>query len=53
MREPERSYLLDVGRGKISERECLTRACELERERAELEATSALPEAPAEAQVEE
>jgi hypothetical protein len=41
MREPERSYLLDVRRGKISEQECLTRAGELERELAELEATSA------------
>jgi hypothetical protein len=53
MREPERSYLLDVRRGKISEQECLTQAGELERELAELEATSALPEAPAEARVEE
>ena len=53
MREPERSFLLDVRRGKISEQECLTRAGELEHELAELEATSALPEAPADAQVEE
>lgn len=53
MREPERSYLLDVRRGKVSEQDCLTRAGELERELAELEATSALPEAPAEGQVEE
>jgi len=37
MREPERSYLLDVRRGKIGEQECLTKA-------GELEATSALPE---------
>ena len=36
MREPERSYLLDVRRGKIGEQECLTKA-------GELEATSALP----------
>jgi hypothetical protein len=53
MREPERSYLLDVRRGKITEQECLTRAGELERELADLEATSALPEAPEEARVEE
>jgi hypothetical protein len=53
MREPERSYLLDVRRGKVSEQDCLTRAGELERELAELEATSVLPEAPAERQVEE
>ncbi len=53
MREPERSYLLDVRRGRISEQECLTRAGELERELAELGATSTLPEAPAEARVEE
>ena len=53
MREPERSYLLDVRRGKISEQECLTRAGELERELAELETASALPDAPAEALVEE
>jgi hypothetical protein len=51
MREPERSYLLDVRRGKVSEQECLTRAGELERELAELEARSALPEAPEEARV--
>ena len=38
---------------KISEQECLTRAGELERELAELEATSVLPEPPAEARVEE
>jgi hypothetical protein len=53
MREPERSYLLDVRRGKVSEEECLTKASELERELADLEATSALPEAPEEARVEE
>ena len=53
MRELERSYLLDVRRGRISEQDCLARAGELERELAELEATSALPEAPAEARVEE
>jgi hypothetical protein len=53
MREPERSYLLDVRRGKISGQECLTRAGELERELADLERTSALPEAPEEARVQE
>src|SRR5215467_11363352 len=53
MREPERSYLLDVRRGRISEQECLTRAGELEHELADLETTSALPEAPEEARVEE
>ena len=53
VREPERSYLLDVRRGRISEQEGLNLAGELERELAELEATSALPEAPAEARVEE
>jgi hypothetical protein len=37
MREPDRSYLLDVRRGKISEQDCLTRAGELERELADLE----------------
>jgi uncharacterized protein len=42
-----------VRRGKISERDCLTRAGELERELGDLEATSALPEALAEGQVEE
>jgi hypothetical protein len=42
-----------VRRGKVSEEECLTRAGELERELADLEATSALPEAPEEARVEE
>ncbi len=53
MREPERSYLLDVRRGKLTEPECLTRAGELERELADLETTSPLPEAPEEARVEE
>jgi hypothetical protein len=47
------TILLDVRRGKISEQECLTRAGELERELADLEATSALPEMPGEARVEE
>lgn len=53
MREPERSYLLDVRRGKIGEQECLTRAGELERELADLETTSPLPDAPEEGPVEE
>lgn len=53
MREPERSYLLDVRRGKVNEQECLTRAGELERELGDLETTSPLPEAPDETRVEE
>lgn len=44
---------LNVNAGKITEHECLTRAGELERELADLEMTSALPEAPEEARVEE
>lgn len=39
-------------RGKVGEQECLTRAGELERELTDLETTSPLPEAPAEARVE-
>ena len=53
IREPARSYLLDVRRGKVREQECLTRAGELERELADLETTRPLPEAPEEARVEE
>jgi hypothetical protein len=53
MRDPERSYLLDVRRGKVSEQECLTRAGELERELADLATSSPLPPAPDEARVEE
>ena len=53
MREPARSFLLDVRRGKVSEQDCLTRAGELERELADLETASPLPEAPEEARVEE
>ena len=53
MREPERSCLLDVRRGEVSEQDCLTRAGELERELADLATTSPLPEAPDEARVEE
>jgi hypothetical protein len=53
MREPERSFLLDVRRGKISEQDCLTRAGELEQEPCALETTSPLPESPDETHVEE
>jgi predicted nucleotidyltransferase len=52
MREPERSFLLDVRRGKVSERECFEKAEELERRLVELENTSALPESPDESRVE-
>ena len=53
MREPERSYLLDVRRGKVSEADCLARAGELESELAGLATTSALPDAPDERRVED
>lgn len=53
MREPARSFLLDVRRGKVSERECLTRAGELEQELTDLAITSPLPDAPEETRVEE
>ncbi len=46
MREPARSFLLDVRRGKVSEQECLTRAGELEQELSDLAAISPLPEEP-------
>ena len=46
MREPARSFLLDVRTGKVSEQECLTRAGILERELEDLAATSPLPEEP-------
>ena len=52
MREPARSYLLDVRRGKVSEQECLTRAGELEQELTDLATTSPLPEEPEEIRVE-
>ena len=52
MREPERSYLLDVRRGKVSEQACLARAIELERELTGLADTSPLPAAPDDARVE-
>ena len=53
MREPERSFLLDVRRGKVSEQECLTRAGELEQQLVDLATTSPLPEEPEEARVQE
>jgi hypothetical protein len=40
MREPARSFLLDVRRGKVSEQECLTRAGELEKDLTDLATTS-------------
>jgi hypothetical protein len=53
MREPERSFLLDVRRGKVSEQECLTRAGALERELADLATASPLVDEPQEERVEE
>ena len=53
MREPARSFLLDVRRGKVSEQECLTRAGELEQDLTDLATTSPLPEEPDEVRVEE
>ena len=53
MREPERSYLLYVRRGKVSEQQCLTQAGALERELADLATSSPLPEAPDEERVEQ
>jgi uncharacterized protein len=53
MREPERSVLLDVRRGRIGEQECLTRAGELEQELTDLANSSSLPDEPDEARVEE
>ena len=52
MGEDSKLELLDVRRGKVSERECLTRAGELELELVDLETTSPLPEAPGEARIE-
>ncbi len=52
MREPERLFLLNVRRGKVSEQECLTRAGELEQELIDLATTSPLPEEPDEGRVE-
>lgn len=53
MREPARSFLLNVRRGKVGEQECLTRAGELEQELTALATTSPLPDEPNEARVEE
>ena len=53
MREPARSYLLDVRRGRVTEEECLTRAGELEQELTDLRTTSPLPEEPDDLGVEE
>jgi len=53
MREPDRSFLLDVRRGRISEQECLTRAGELEQELTDLATTSPLPDEPDEARVQQ
>ena len=52
MREPERSFLLDVRRGRVGEPECLERATELEQQLTELAATSPLPADPDESKVE-
>jgi uncharacterized protein len=51
MREPARSFLLDVRRAKVSEQECLTRAGELEQELSDLAAMSPLAEEPNEERV--
>ena len=53
MREPARSFLLDVRRGKVNEQDCLTRAGELEQEITDLADTSLLPDEPNERRVEE
>ena len=53
MREPERSYLLDVRRGRVGEQECLTRAEALERELEDLATTSPLVTEPDEQRVED
>lgn len=53
MREPARSFLLDVRRGKVDEQACLTRAGELEQELSDLATTSPLPEEPEELRAEE
>jgi hypothetical protein len=52
MAEPERSFLLDVRRGRISEQECLTRAGELEQQLIDLATTSPLRDEPDEARIE-
>lgn len=51
MLEPDRSFLLDVRRGKVSEPECLERARELEQQLTHLGTTSPLPAEPDEAHV--
>lgn len=53
MREPARSFLLDVRRGKVSEEECLTRAGELEQDLTDLATTSQLADEPDEVRVEQ
>ena len=52
MREPERSFLLDVRRGKVSEQECLTQADKLEEALTTLATTSTLRAEPDEQTVE-
>ena len=52
MREPERSYLLEVRRGRVTEQECLTKAGVLERELSDLAISSPLPDAPDDTRVE-
>jgi predicted nucleotidyltransferase len=51
MREPERSFLLDVRLGRVSEEVCLIRAGELELQLTDLATTSPLPAEPDEARV--
>jgi hypothetical protein len=53
MREPARSFLLDVRRGKVSESECIARAEALERELEALGTSSELPARPDGARVEQ
>src|SRR5688572_7282509 len=53
MREPARSFLLDVRRGRVSEQECLTRAGELEQDLTDLATTSQLADEPDEVRVEQ
>ena len=53
MREPERSFLLDVRRGRVSEQECLAKAESLERELDDLATTSILRAEPDEQRVEQ
>ena len=53
MREPERSFLLDVRRGRVSEQVCLEKAGELEAELIELATTSRLREEPDEKRIQQ